>query len=255
MDPIAVIKSNLEMFTKSEKRIALFILNDPIRIVQYSAEEIAKAAGSSKSAFIRLCQKVGYRGYSEFRFSLSKHLISHKSKENEEETIAQSITTAYSENIKQIAQNITDKTIEEICQTIMNSEKIKILGNNRTGLAAHQLRMRMAKIGMDSEFVTDSILMNDIVSSLTKEDLVIVFSIKGMSYYEEVVKQIETNSIKSILITMTPNSPLNKYFDTIITLPLVSRATSRFLDDQAIFFVFIEILLAELAEIYDASKG
>lgn len=251
MNPISVIESNLETFTNSEKRIADFILKDPIRIVQYSAEEIAKAAGSSKSAFIRLCQKLGYQGYSEFRFSLSKYLISHRLEDGEESSISQSITSAYSDHIKEIAQNLTDKDMLELCQLITSANKIKIFGNNRTGLAAQQLRMRMAKIGMDSEFVNDTMLMHDITSSLANEDLVIIFSIKGMSYYEDVIKQVKTNQTKSILITMTQNSPINKYFDTVVTLPLVSRATSRFLDDQAIFFVFIEILLAELAEYED----
>ncbi|WP_208560309.1 MurR/RpiR family transcriptional regulator [Marinilactibacillus kalidii] len=255
MNPISVIESNLETFTKAEKRIAEFILKDPIRIVQYSADEIAEAASSSKSAFIRLCQKIGYQGYAEFRFSLSKYLIAHKEKADEHQSISQSITSAYSESIKQVSQNLTDEDIEQLCQTMFNAEKTKIFGNNRTGLSAQQLRMRMAKIGMDSEYVSDPILMNDIVNSLTEKDLVIVFSIRGMSYYEDIAKQVQQNDTSSILITMTPNSPINKYFDIVITLPLISRATDRFLDDQAIFLVFIEILLAELAEFNHSDRG
>ncbi|WP_208559698.1 MurR/RpiR family transcriptional regulator [Marinilactibacillus kalidii] len=249
MNPVDRLEKNMESFTKSEKRIASYIVEDPILVVQLTAEELAKEAGSSKTAFIRLCQKIGYQGYSEFRFSLSKFLVSHKTENEEELPIIQSLTSVYSDHIRQIAQTVTEKEHKAFCRLIGESNRIKIFGYNRTGMAAQQLRMRMAKIGYDCEYTTDLLLMKDIVNSLKENDLVIIFTIKGSSYYDDIVKQFKMNQATGVLITMNPSTPLSREVDLTINLPLVSRSTTHFLDDQAVFFVYIEILLAGLAEL------
>lgn len=249
MNPLERLKHNSEHFTKSEKRIAEYILEEPLDIVRHTAEDIAKRAGSSKSAFIRLCQKVGYKGYSEFRYALSRYLVSHKSEDERDRNYLEAIPSLYSEHIREIAQKISLKEIEKLCELMKTSNRIKIFGYNRTGLAAQQCRMRLVKLGIDSEYSTDLVMMNDIVSALDEDDLVIIFSIKAMQNYEGVVTQLKMSEAKGVLITMNPNSSWNKDLDLTITLPLISTATERFLDDQAIFFVFIEILLAGLAEL------
>lgn len=137
--------------------------------------------------------------------------------------------------------------MNNISKLIFDSNRIKIFGMNRTGLSAKQLRMRLSKIGQDSEAVDDIILMEDVVNSLNKDDLVIIFSITG-DRYNHLVDELNENETKTILITMNPQTSINNKVLLKVLLPMVSRGTSRFLDDQALFFIFIEILLASLAE-------
>lgn len=248
MNPIDRLKNNLNQFTNSENKIALYILNNPIRIVQLTADEIANKAGSSKSVFIRLCQKIGYNGYAEFRYSLSRYLVSHSSSDESTNNFIQAIPDIYSEQIKKITQTVSLDDVKHVCNFILKSNRIKIFGYNRTGLSAQQFRMRLAKIGVDSEYSTDLIFMNDLVSNLTADDLIIIFSTSGSSHYDKVIGQLKTTKARGILITMNPRSSLSKDLDYTITLPLISTISDRFLDDQAIFFVLIEILLAGLSE-------
>lgn len=248
MNPLDRLRNNSNKFTNSENKIALYILDNPIRIVQLTADEIAAEAGSSKSVFIRLCQKIGYQGYVEFRYALSRYLVSHTTSNETTNDFIQVIPDIYSEQIKKITQTVSLSDIKEVSKLILNSNRVKIFGYNRTGLSAQQFRMRLAKIGMDSEYSTDLLLMNDLVSNLSSNDLVIIFSIKGGSYYEKIISQLKTTGARGILVTMNSHSLLRKELDYTITLPLISTISERFLDDQAIFFIFIEILLAGLSE-------
>lgn len=248
MNPINRLKNNLNRFTNSENKIAVYILDNPIRIVQLTADEIANNAGSSKSVFIRLCQKIGYKGYAEFRYSLSRYLVSHNSDNESTYNYVQAIPDIYSEQIKKIAQTVSSDDVKNVCNFILKSDRIKIFGYNRTGLSAKQFRMRLAKIGIDSEYSTDLIFMNDLVSNLKNDDLIIIFSITGSSHYDKVIGQLKTTKASGILFTMNPSCPLSKDLNYTITLPLISTISDRFLDDQAIFFVLIEILLAGLSE-------
>lgn len=246
MNPLASMQTSMKEFTKKEKLIADYILQDPQRTIQLSAEELATLASSSKSAYIRMCQKMGFEGYRDFRFSMSRYLVSTSSKENEENPM-QEILSTYSEYILNIAQTIQKKDVHDLAQRMMKAKRIKIFGNNRTGLSAKQLRMRLTKIGIDAEAVTDSVIMRDLVEVLDEDDLCIIFSIKAMPSFYNFLSDMRC---QSILLTMTPKSPLHKEVDKVLTFPYISRSTAEsFLDDQAIFFVFIEVLLNELSRL------
>lgn len=246
MNPLDSIKNNLSSFTKKEKQIAEYILKNPIEAIQDNPATFSTKANSSKSAFVRMCKKIGYNGYSEFRFALSNFLISSKEPvANEKSNPVQSITNTYIEFIKLMQQNILPDTIIKISDFIFEAERIKVFGMNRTGLSAQQLRMRLAKLGYDSEAIVDFILMEDVVNSLSNKDLAIIFSITG-NRYNHLVDELNENGTEIILITMNADSSLKNKISLEIVLPLISRGTPRFLDDQALFFIFIEIILAAL---------
>lgn len=247
MNPLASLQNSMPTFTKKEALIAQLILQDPKLVIQYSAEEIALQAHSSKSAYIRLCQKIGYDGYTTFRFAISRHLVTENGHEGEDDPI-KTITTSYSEHILQLHQCIQHTDVKKLASYALKANKIKVFGINRTGSSAHQLRLRMAKIGLDAEAITDSVLMRDAASIMREDDLCIIFSIKAMNFYHPFIKEMREHNCPVVLITMTPKTPMRKDVSQMITLPFISRSsTLSFMDDQAIIFVFIEILLNEIA--------
>lgn len=251
MNPIALIKASMNQFTKKEQLLAEAIVKDPLVAVQVGLEEYAQMVHSSKSAYIRMCQKLGYKGYTDFRFSLSNYMISTGSKHNSEHPM-QAILNIYSEYILRISEMVKPEDIAWLAKTIVSANRIKILGINRTGLSAQQLRMRIMKLGYDAEAVNDAVVMRDLSDILATDDLCIIFSIKATQDYLPWMKRMKENGATVVLITMTANSPLHQHADQIIRLPFISRSdTESFLDDQAVFFVLIEVLLNELARMHD----
>lgn len=253
MNPIDKLELSRSSLTKSEAKITNYIINNPMDIIQLPIVDIAHKSGGSKSAIIRLCQKIGYNGFSEFKFDLSRYMISNNQSTNdfEEKDSITAITSSYVDYINKIATTITYKDVQTLVNFMLDSKKIKIFGINRTGLSANQLRYRLSKIAFDSESITDIVLMKDCSDSLNENDLCIIFSIKAhKEYYLDSIKALRENNCKVVLITMTPINPLNSYCDYVITLPYISKLTDvKFLDDQVIFFVFIEIILSELAKL------
>ena len=59
----------LPSLPKNERKAAEYLLNYPHDIQRRSAEIIAQDAGISRSAIVRLCQKLGYQGWSEFKYA------------------------------------------------------------------------------------------------------------------------------------------------------------------------------------------
>ena len=59
-------------FTPSERKICARILEDP-QIVNNSIVVLGDLCETSKSAILRFYQKLGYRGYSEFKITMKKN--------------------------------------------------------------------------------------------------------------------------------------------------------------------------------------
>ena len=249
MNPFERLDSYKSNYTKSEKIIYEWIKKNPSTVVKDSIESLAEEISTSKAAIIRFSKKIGYSGFAEFKFELSRYIISGiRENKNENMDISRSITSLYAGYIKQINDFIDLKNIKTIAKTLSNARRVKILGKNRTGLSALQFRYRLTKIGFDAEAITDGILMNQMQESLTKGDVVLIFTTRAedLQYYE-LIKNISKNGVTTIVVTCT-ETKLIKQSNYHILLPSIENAsTSSFLDNQTIMFVFIEILLAELA--------
>lgn len=249
MNPFERLDFYKSNYTKSEKIIYEWIKKNPSTVVKDSIESLAEEISTSKAAIIRFSKKIGYLGFAEFKFELSRYIISGiRENKNENMDISRSITSLYAGYIKQINDFIDLKNIKTIAKTLSNARRVKILGKNRTGLSALQFRYRLTKIGFDAEAITDGILMNQMQESLTKGDVVLIFTTRAedLQYYE-LIKNISKNGVTTIVVTCT-ETKLIKQSNYHILLPSIENAsTSSFLDNQTIMFVFIEILLAELA--------
>ena len=70
MTVLEKLRQMLPELSKSERRAADYLLRYPNDVHRITCEAIAESSGSSRSAVIRLCQKLGYRGYAEFRYAL-----------------------------------------------------------------------------------------------------------------------------------------------------------------------------------------
>lgn len=249
MNPFERLDFYKSNYTKSEKIIYEWIKKNPSTVVKDSIESLAEEISTSKAAIIRFSKKIGYSGFTEFKFELSRYIISGiRENKNENMDISRSITSLYAGYIKQINDFIDLKNIKTIAKTLSNARRVKILGKNRTGLSALQFRYRLTKIGFDAEAITDGILMNQMQESLTKGDVVLIFTTRAedLQYYE-LIKNISKNGVTTIVVTCT-ETKLIKQSNYHILLPSIENAsTSSFLDNQTIMFVFIEILLAELA--------
>lgn len=251
INPLERIQASYDTFTKTDLEIADFIINNPRDAARMTPDAIAHETKVSKSAFIRFAKKIGYSGYSEFRFDLSRLLIGdtkHARKENNEENSLDTITDLYAQYIKNIASHITVTELNQAADLILNAQRIKVVGKNRTFNSALQFRQRMSKLGLDSEAMYDSVLYSDAVGILGPKDLYIIFTTNNNTQYDKVVADLYIRKCPILVFTMRDDLPFKKKCAQIITLPRISsNSTVSFLDDQAIYFVFIEVLLNVIA--------
>ncbi|WP_077613048.1 MurR/RpiR family transcriptional regulator [Clostridium sp. Marseille-P2415] len=77
------IISNLEkakQFNSSERIISQYILKNKDLILEMSIQELALNTNSSTSTIVRLCRKIGLKGYKDFKIKFSAELLQHNRK-------------------------------------------------------------------------------------------------------------------------------------------------------------------------------
>ena len=91
----------LPSLPKNERKAAEYLLNYPHDIQRRSAEIIAQDAGISRSAIVRLCQKLGYQGWSEFKYAyLHEPALAASAQEH-------NILTRYENIIQKLRQGVS----------------------------------------------------------------------------------------------------------------------------------------------------
>ncbi len=264
--PLMTIRDNMETFTRGEQRIAQYFLDNPNSILEESSiTDLAQSMGSSNTSIIRFCQKLGYQGFSEFRFALRRELLQRgvvsepkaQPVEGDGWPEAERLLDVYKRYIGLIPQFVKRDQVDELARYIQAARRIVIWGVNRTALSAQQLSYRLSRIGYFSKMTSDYVVMSDDAEILEENDLCIVFSMNGRGNnmgisrsgsYSANMETAHARGAHVVLITMNKDLGLRKHADLSIVLPWISHENkSNFFEDQIVVYAFIELLLLQLS--------
>lgn len=239
-------------FTKTDLQIYDYIVGHPSETVHLNIQEIADEVKVSKSAMLRFTQKIGYSGFSEFKYEFSRYVhsgnshpydITYQSKYEE-------IVNIYEKTIAFLMNTVEEKQIKAFITSMLHANRIKIFGINSTGLSVKQMRNRFHKIAFDAEAVTDPVLIPEIALQGKPGDLHIFFSTTGnTAVMQEAIKNAVSKQIETALITMNDKSKMLEYAEHTFILPNTKMIMADYyLDLQALNYIFIEIIISYLGE-------
>ena len=240
--------------TKSEAKAASAILDNPSVVLNGGITTVAKSLGVSNSALIRMCQKLGFNGYAEFKFSLHRTLLASESVADgahvEEDT--GQLLSVYSEYIRRIPRYVSDEQLERFAQSIISARRLDIWGRNRTSESAQQLSHRLTRLGVYNKWTDDPTVMEDDADIFGVGDVCVVFTLsgRGSSQYSAFMKTLRDRGAEVFLVSMNKQLPLCENATEAFFLPWISRDNSaNFFEDQIIVMMFIEILLLKVSRL------
>lgn len=251
-NPLDRMQSYYSDFSRTDENISVYVLNNPRIVATSTTEDIARAIHVSKSALSRFAKRIGYPGFNEFRYDLSRFLISRNSVEKDDETKPAliAITDTYQQYLSLMAKQCSEEQITRIAQEIAAARLIKIFAVNRSFNSALNFKQRLGRAGYDSEAVCDTTTMSDAVNILGKDDVAVFITIRNKIKYDSFVRALYEKGCPVICITMSQDLSFKRYCREYAVLPRISRNSSMtFLDDQPLFLVYLETVLAELAKI------
>lgn len=225
-NPYAAIQSQYETFPRVSKRIADYILEDPVHVTSISVQQMARELSIAESSIIRFCKNIGCSGFSEMKLMLAKYapksiriIFEDLSETDSVESITKNV---FNRNIDTIQRALDCLDLEKVAQAaelMSQAKKILILGVGASGTIADDLYIRLMRVGLSAESLTDSHLMQIAASQCDADTVIFGISHTGKSH--EIVSAMElARSCGSKTISMTgyPNTPIQKVSDICIEL-------------------------------------
>ncbi|MFC4387848.1 MurR/RpiR family transcriptional regulator [Gracilibacillus marinus] len=188
----------------SEKYLLEYITNHLQEISTMSIVKLSENASVSTATIVRLMKKIGYDGYTSFKYSL-KEKNSFNDESNEMEYIGNEITQAIKKNEHEVSKTIQLQSIgqiEDAVQKLYNAEKIYIFARGFSEMIGKEMAIKLQLMGKNCEIHDDPNIIKIKSTSIQENELAIFVSLNGET--EELVEACKNLNIKQITtITLT----------------------------------------------------
>lgn len=238
IDMMCHLSSKIASMTKTQKKIAEFILSQSEMAVNLSITQLAKKIQVDPSSITRFCQRLGFSGYADFCYSVKRQSISpllsnedyyDYTGESCSDLIHKSVSV-FNHMISQTMLLLDDKRMDCAATILSRARNVYIYAHGSGNSSALYTQSLFLQSGLPcSAFYEPSQTL--ISASLAKEDdVVIVFSFSGRSSnLIDAIRIAQKRKVKVIAITGFPNSPIDQMADISITYHARIKDDLRFM--------------------------
>ena len=217
---IAIIKSCYPSLSKTEKKVADYILKERGKIIYQTLLEISQNIEVGEATIIRFVRKIGFSGFQDLKFEIAK--------ENNNDIESNSVDNNYDsyidENAERIAQTIinTKSTLDKdnlklAVKMITEAKRVFFYGVGSSGFTANEAQDRFMRLGVIGNSIIDPHFQSMYSSISNNQDVIIVFSISG--YTRDIIESVKIakqETTKIIAITSYILSPIAQLADCVL---------------------------------------
>lgn len=218
---LPMIKSLDYDFTKSEKKVAKYILENRGAVIYFTIIEFSEKVEVGEATIIRFCRKLRFKGFHDFKMALAQELSlnNQKNKILDEELLstdspnilARKISNGCQSAVEETLKLMDYKVLDEVVKEIDKAKRIYFFGVAFSGIAAIEGKYKFMLLGYKVESYTDNHFMAMVAATLGKDDLVIGISNSGCAL--ETIKGLKiakSQGAKTVAITHQAKSPITK---------------------------------------------
>lgn len=246
MTLITNIHQKYSKFSKSEQKIADYILAMSRNVSNETIGELSKKIGVSTATISRFVQKLGLKNFSELKIQIN---LQNKD-QIEINGINSQVYDYYTAVIRHTELLENKINIEELIKALNEASNIYVIGVGSSGYTASELAHRLMRMGFRSTSITDPHMMMINCSILGIDDLIIAISASGKTV--EVLKAAQLakdNGADIVCFTCFQESPLIDICCCAVTAYSTNFISQdRFINSQFSMMYQIDVLTTRLLE-------
>ncbi|WEG73519.1 MurR/RpiR family transcriptional regulator [Vagococcus intermedius] len=237
------IQEKMETFSKSEKKLASWILANSSEVIHMTTKSLSEATNVSPATIVRFCYSLNLNGFTDLKLNISTHLPQIKEdlysdiiKNENISQIKKKLNFKVGHAFDETIDKLNDDMIEEAIAALEAVDMVYTYGIGASGLVAEDIYQKLTRIGKNVFFTKDDhLLATALVSNPTKS---LLFAISNSGQKKEVIalaKIAKEQNIPVIILTNAEQSPLALLADILLLTassgeaPLRSSATSSLL--------------------------
>lgn len=243
MNILFSIQNQLDELSKTEKKLAEWILAHASEVIHMSAKALSKAAGASPSTVVRLCYSLGLDGFPDLKLKLSaslpqisQELYSDIAPDENVETIKRKIKLRVIDGIEKNCELLENQVIEDILSLLETTDLVYTYGIGASGAVADDFCQKFLRIGRKVMFHQDAhLLATAMVTDETPSFLFLVSNSGEKKAVNSLAQLAKTKGIAVVSMTSQKKSTLAQLSDIVLHIadggeaPLRSSATNSLL--------------------------
>ena len=222
---LPILRSVYQDLTKSEQRIASYIMENAARIMEQTIPELAGNTKSSEITISRFCKKLGFSGLQALKIALAAELSNAGEMEfreigdkDTEEQVAAKVFQNIMDGLQDTLKILDFQQVAKAVQVLQKARRVAVYGYGNSATVCQDIETRFMRFGMVIQAYADMSQQLTSASLLTKEDVVIAVSHTGATIkLLEAVRVAKRAGASVIVITSYAQSNLAKLGDVVLT--------------------------------------
>ena len=183
-----IISDSLTTLRKSERKVAAFVLGDPLTVIRMRIVDLAQHAEVSEPTVVRFCRAVGCNGFQDFKLALAQQLASSPSY-GQIAVTDQDSTREYThkvfdttvDTLLKVRDSLDLETLDAAIAAIYDAQRVEFYGFGASAAVAFDAQHKFFRLQITSAAYADPHLQNMSATSLHPGDVVIAISQSGRS--------------------------------------------------------------------------
>lgn len=185
--PLTRLRAERDQMSAIERRIADFVVENAHFLRDYSSQQLANALGVSQSSVVKFCQKLGYKGYPDLKFSVGEAVARTQNGHVPVNARVDAAPIRRPDGLwrrKAQAEEETralnaPETLDAVADAIAAARTIYAIGLGEDDIPARMFALRMRMLGIRIVQCGDVAEMSAAISATEPGDVLLVFSAHG----------------------------------------------------------------------------
>ena len=234
------IESSLERLSRSERKVAEFVLVELDGILSMSIARVAKKASVSEPTVNRFCRSFGASGFPDFKLKLAQSLASGPalttamvSETDEMPEIFAKITDKAIRSIHELKDSLHIQMLERAVDLFCQARQLAFFGMGASGSVARDAQHKFFRFNVPVVAYEDGLMQRMHAASMKTGDLAVIISHTGRTRAMVEAATLARETGASVLALTRSETPLARVASLVVPvhvdentelyIPMVSR--------------------------------
>ncbi|WP_426704334.1 MurR/RpiR family transcriptional regulator [Staphylococcus shinii] len=208
--------------TKSEKKIADYILNTPHKIINMSVQDLSNEINTSTASIVRFSKKMTEKGFQELKIAISRYLPEETLNNNhlelmDNETVdvlKSKMLSRATNTMNFVSNHIDNETIDMICEKMQSARTIFLFGYGASLVIVTDLFQKLSRIGLNVRLLQETHLFMSTLATHDERDCIIFVTNQGSHSEMQSMTKVATDyQIPIITISSSNDNHIAKISD------------------------------------------
>lgn len=206
---------------QAEARLAEYMRSHPHDVIQLSITDLSERSGTSEATVVRLCRKLGFRGFQDFKIGLAQALVGPLQTIHEEiveqdtiETIKAKVFGATGLALQDTLSVIDSRELARAVELLDTASRVLFAGAGSSGWVCMDAALKLIKVGINASAHADQ--HSQLVAATVLGPGCVAVGISHSGATRDTIETLQAAraaGAATICITGTPKSPITRVAD------------------------------------------